>query len=127
MEGNSFAPGVLLGRVRPNVLTPVVLVPVTEIRTEITLILVSRTTDNTLITIYHDVGGATFDTSNEIITDARTIALGANYPVFQSQGPGTGIMLEIGDSLGVEAGVVDDVVVSAYGVTQTLAERVRGV
>lgn len=121
----SFAPGILLAQVRPSSIGSHVVVPQVTILTEVTLILAASAdeTEIATFTLHHDVGGETYDQSNHIIKGTiATTDLPKDSRVFQAQYPGTGIMLGVGDSLGITVSTADVVTVSVYGVTRTVAQ-----
>lgn len=92
--------------------------------TEIMLLIGLVNTGTPTLQVYHDVNGTTYAAANEI---RRQAAAGAGHiDLFQAQCPGGGIMLEPGDSLGVQVSVASAAVFSAYGITANLADRVRG-
>ncbi len=128
----SHAQGQLLAQVRPGVTTPV-LAFTAAMRTELTLILaaldplvVLATAGQTDIAIYQDdTGSSTSDQSTIILSETRLQLLQENT-VFQGQHPGSGIFLASGGQIYVQAADANDVTFSIYGITETLAERVRG-
>ena len=129
----SHAQGQLLGRVRPGVVTPVQLFKASDLRTEITLLLIAQAPlggNNTAdIVIFHDdTGNDVYDGTTAIaaFTYDKTTAGGFVTGVFQAQHPGSGIMLSANASIGVQSNRVDETVFTCYGITETLAERVRG-
>jgi len=129
----SHAQGELLGRVRPGVTTPVQLFKASELRTELTLLLIAQAPisgSNTAdIVIFHDDSGSDiYDGTTAIaaFTYDKTTAGGFVTGVFQAQHPGSGIMLAANGSIGVSTNQVDETVFTCYGITETLAERVRG-
>jgi hypothetical protein len=132
MPGVSHAMGELLAQIRPGVTTPVVAFTGSELRTEITLILatidptvVLGTVGQTDIAMYQDdSGGSTFDQTTIIFSETRLQLLQENI-VFQSRHPGSGIFVSPGGELAVEIADANDVTFSIYGITETLAERVR--
>lgn len=129
-QGVSHAQGELLAQVRPGVITPVLAYAADQLRTEITLIL--AVVDPVAgpaqadIAIYHDdSGGSTFDQTTIIFSETR-LQLLQESTVFQAQHPGSGIFINAGGELAVETSDANDVTFSIYGITETLAERVRG-
>jgi hypothetical protein len=125
----THAQGELLAQVRPAGVGAVTLyqVPVGGLRTEITLLIavvVSGTAGNTEIELFHDDDGAVYDNDSLIASIQR--ADNADGLVFQAQHPGSGIMMKPGASLGVSISQANAVNFSVYGITETLAERVRG-
>ena len=129
----SHAQGQLLGRVRPGVITPVQLFKASDLRAEITLLLIAQapiTGSNTAdIVIFHDDSGADVydvDTAIATFTYDKTTAGGFVTGVFQAQHPGSGILIAPQGSIAVQTSQVDETVFSCYGITETIAERVRG-
>ena len=134
MLGISHAQGELLAQVRPGVTTPIEAYSSDQLRTEITLILavidpsvVLGTPGQTDIAIYHDdSGSSTFDQSTILWSETR-LQLLQEPIVFQAQHPGSGITVDANGQIAVETADADDVTFLLYGITETLAERVRGV
>ena len=123
----SHAQGELLAQIQPGVTTPVTLVSAVELRLEVTLILapvIPGGGDTTAITLYHDDTGTTYN--NGTLIGNVTNAEAADDVLFQAQHPGSGIHIKPGGSLGVATSVASNVTISVYGITETLAERVRG-
>lgn len=124
----SHAQGELLAQLRPGGTSPVLLYQGLQLRTEVTLIKVSPNAAVNVI-LYHDDDGATFDATNElcrlnysgILTEAAP-----RSPFFQAQHPGSGIHISPGGALGVEISVASAAIINVYGITETLADRVRG-
>jgi hypothetical protein len=130
MTGISHAQGELLAQVRPGVITPVVAYAADQLRTEITLILavvdpVAGPTQADIAIYHDDSGGSTFDQTTIIFSETRLQLLQESI-VFQAQHPGSGIFINAGGELAVETSDANDVTFSIYGITETLAERVRG-
>ena len=125
----SHAQGELLAQIRPGVTTPVVLYQNLQLRAEITLIKVSPDETPVQVTLYHDDDGATFDTSTELCkvnyTSVPTQADPAR-PFFQAQHPGSGIQIKPDGALGVAVSAANQATISVYGITETLADRIRG-
>ena len=120
----SHAQGELLAQVRPGVTTPVTLFEAGELRTEVTLIMVGHVgSGGVIMHLYHDDNGVAYSAANEICH--KTISPTDDCLLFQAQHPGSGIMIKSGGSLGVEIDTANDLVFSVYGVTETLADRVR--
>ncbi len=123
----SHAQGELLAQVRPAVTTAVQLYKNGPLRAEITLIIASpiEAAAATSLVIYHDDTGANLVTPNEIIF---VDSIQANDPVilFQAQHPGSGIFMNPNATLSCKIGIADNINFSVYGITETLAERVRG-
>lgn len=129
----SHAQGELLGRVRPGVITPVQLFKASDLRAEITLLLIAQAplggSNTATLVIFHDDSGAdvyNVDTAIAAFTYDRTTAGGFVTGVFQAQHPGSGIMISPQGSIAVQTDQVDETIFSCYGITETLAERVRG-
>ena len=129
----THAQGELLGRVRPNVITPVQLFKASDLRAELTLILIAQAPlggNNTAdIVFFHDDTGAdVYDATTAIaaFTIDKTLAVGFYTGVFQAQHPGSGILIAPQGSIAVQSSRVDETVFTCYGITETLAERVRG-
>lgn len=121
----SHGQGELLAQVRPAVITAGGLFVTQELRVEITLILaVNRNASPELVQIFHDDDGATYDATTEIIR--KDVPAGESLVLFQAQHAGSGIMMVPGGSLGAQVEIANDVTISVYGITETLAERVRG-
>jgi len=123
----SHAQGLLLAQVIPGVTTAVTLFTATNLRTEITLLVAvihSGTAGQIEIEVYHDDDGTTYGNSTLIASIQK--ADNAEGLVFQAQHPGSGILIARGGSLGVKISTASVVTFSAYGITETLAERVRG-
>lgn len=121
----SHAQGEQLAQLKPSVTTAVTLFEADELRVEITLLVAvvipgSGTID---IDVYHDDDGTTYDDSTLIASIQK--ADNADGLVFQAQHPGSGIMVKPGGSIGVKISTADDVNFTAYGITETIAERVR--
>jgi|Cruoilmetagenom7_1024161.scaffolds.fasta_scaffold218810_2 hypothetical protein len=121
----SHAQGELLAQVRPGVTTPITLFAADELRVEITLVLAVVTAGTVAIDFFHDDDGTTYDNTTIIGAISKAKA-GEPIGAFQAQHPGSGIMIKPGGSLGVQIDSADDATISVYGVTETLAERVRG-
>lgn len=120
----SHAQGQLLAQVVPGVTTPVTLFTAGELRVEVTLITVAnRNGGNVTLNLYHDDDGTVFDATTDL--GERQLSPTDQPPTFQAQHAGSGIMISPGGSLGVEVSQANDVTISVYGVTETLAERVR--
>ena len=123
------ASGELLGRIVPGVLTPVTLYQADELRTEITLFVVVQApltggaTAN--IIIFHDDNGTTYDITTALAAAVVTKDADGLTAVFQAQHPGSGIMIKPGGSIGVQSSQINETVFTIYGVTETLAERIR--
>ncbi len=132
MEGITHAMGELLAQVRPGVTTPVVAFTGSNLRTEITLILatidpaaVLATVGQTDIAIYQDDdGGSTFDQSTIIWSETR-LQLLQEPDVWNARHPGSGLHIKPGGQIAVQTADANDVTFSIYGITETLAERVR--
>lgn len=119
----SHAQGELLAQVRPLVGSVAEVFKAMELRTEITLITAVVTgSTSRAIELHQDVGGSVYDNTNAILRAEMTDA--TDGIVFQAQHPGSGIHLAPGDTLGL-AVPADTVTVSIYGITETLADRVR--
>lgn len=128
--GVAHAQGVLLAQVRPGVTTPVIAFAAGELRTEIVLIraIPDSAQFPVIMRVYHDdSGGSTFDQST-IIGQVNYTALAtqpARSNFFQAQHPGSGIMVQPGGEIAVAVDKANGGTFSIYGITETLAERVR--
>jgi len=125
MSSLNHAQGQLLAQVQPAVTTPVVLFQAGELRTEVTLVFTcNHDAGNVTIEFFHDDAGTTFDHAHKL----SQVQLAPNDPdkFFQSQHPGSGIMISPGGALGIKVSAINAVTVTVYGITETLAERVRG-
>jgi hypothetical protein len=121
----NHAQGELLAQIKPAVTTAVELFATQELRVEVTLIItVNRNASPVLVQIFHDDDGSTYDTTTEILRTDE--AANASDIMFQAQHAGSGIMLVPGATLGAQIETANDVTISVYGHTETLAERVRG-
>lgn len=132
----THAQGELLAQIRPGVTTPVLAYSTAAngLRTEITLIkatidplVVLGTAGQTDIAIYHDDDGTSTADQSTIIWSETRLQLLQEPIVFQAQHPGSGIHVKPGGQIYVQTADADDVTFSLYGITETLAERVRGV
>lgn len=126
--GVSHAQGELLAQVAPSVTTPVTIYTADELRTEITLITIALRSAMA-IDLYHDDDGTTYDATTQLaaIVFGAIPALPDDAKLFQAQHPGSGIMIKPGGSLAVAIGTANDATINVYGITETLAERVRGI
>lgn len=128
MTSALHASGELLAQVRPAVTTAVTLFTAGTLRTEVTLLIAAVTPgsgNNIAVEIYHDDDGTTYD--NTTLIGTITNAESAEDTVFQAQHPGSGIHIKPGGSLGVKISTANAVNFSVYGITETTAERIRGV
>lgn len=92
--------------------------------TEITAIYVCNTAGAATFRLHHDVNGTTFAVGNALYYDT---ALAANATfVDRASTDSGGIMMGVGDSLGIEPSTAD-LVVTIYGVTFTAAGPVQAV
>ena len=126
--GVSHAQGQLLAQLVPSVTTAVMLYTAENLRTEITLLVAvihSGTAGQIEIETYHDDDGTTYDNTTLISSIQR--ADNSVGLVFQAQHPGSGILIARGGSIGVKISTASVVTFSAYGITETLAERVRSI
>jgi hypothetical protein len=124
----SHAQGELLAQVRPGVTTVVPAYIADQLRTEITLITCAINSGGSAsvdVALYHDDEGTTLNLDNLLSHETRLRLLQDNI-LFQSQHPGSGIMIKPGGSLGVQTFEIDSVTFSIYGITETLSERVSG-
>ncbi len=127
------AQGELLAQVRPGVTTPVLTFTAGELRTELTLLLAAIDPGATLstpgelnIAIYLDnAGSSTADLTTIVFTETRLQLLQENI-VFQAQHAGSGLHLRKGGQLYVQTDNANAVTFSVFGITETLAESVRG-
>lgn len=123
----AHAQGQLLAQVRPSVATPVTLFIADQLRVEITLIIACLTPGATTpleVRLYHDSDGVAYD-NNSIILHEQRLALIQKSILFQAQHPGSGIMVAPGGALGVMTAVANEVNFMVYGITESIAERVR--
>lgn len=123
----SHGQGEQLAQAIPGVTTPVTLfsVPLGGLRTEITLITIGiHNSGNKTVRMFHDDDGTTFDDTTEIFH--QVLSQSSPNLIFQAQHPGSGIHVKPGGAIGLEVSVASDVTVTMYGITETLAERVRG-
>lgn len=122
----THAQGQLLAQVRPSGTSAVQLFVAGGLRVEITLlvaVIVSGTAGQTEIEVYHDDDGTTYD--NDTLIASIQKADNADGLVFQAQHPGSGILISRSGSIGVKVSQANAVNFSIYGITETLAERVR--
>ena len=119
---NMFAQGSLLGQLAPANTSAAAIFTAT-MPTEITLLFGVLNSGATM-RVYHDQGGSTFAVGNRIIE--LTPGVGGDPVLFRAHCQGGGIMLAAGDSIGVEVTLANAATFSIYGVTATLADRVRG-
>lgn len=123
---SNHAQGELLAQVNPSVITAGGLFVTQELRVEVTLILaVNRNAAAELVQIFHDDDGTTYNAATEIIR--KDVPANESLVLFQAQHPGSGIMMVPGGTLGAQVEVANDLTISVYGITETLAERVRGI
>ncbi len=124
--GVSHAQGELLAQVRPPGTTAVTAFQAGELRVEITLVLatVVEGASSTKIFVYHDDNGTTYN-DDTIIASETEVEANTDL-LFQAQHPGSGVMVKPGGSIGLKVDNAGAVNFSIYGVTETLAERVRG-
>ena len=123
----SHAQGQLLIQSRPGSTSVTQLFTTDQLGMEITLVtacLISGAAAAVDVELYHDDDGTTYD-ANSIIATMSAAKNGTSI-LFQAQHPGSGIMIRPGGSLGCRISVANDVNFSVYGVSATLAERVRG-
>jgi hypothetical protein len=120
----SHAQGELLAQVRPGVTTPVTLFQASKLRVEVVLILLALDTGTADISLYHDDTGTTYTNSNRIALMTRTLLLDPR--IFQAQHPGSGIMIKPSGSLGIATSVASVLTASVYGITESIADRIRG-
>lgn len=120
------AQGELLAQGRPNVTTPVTVFQAGELRVEITLAIaaVIEGGSSTKVVIYHDDNGTTYNDDTVVIVDTKVES--EQSTIFQAQHPGSGVHVKPGGSIGVKVENAGQVNFSIYGITETLAERVRG-
>lgn len=122
----SYSPGKLLGRTSGLVATPTDVLTAVTMRTEITLI----TAQNASVTaatvvVHHAQGSEAYVVPGTAILHAQPAMGGGSSIIFQAQFPGTGIMLEVGDRIGVSVTGDPNCTVSFYGVTESLAIPLR--
>lgn len=122
----SHAQGELLAQGRPNSTSPVTIFQAGELRVEITLVIaaIREGGSSTEIFVYHDDDGTTYNDDTIIASDAKIED--DTDVIFQAQHPGSGIMIKPGGSLGVKVSAAGEVNFSVYGITEVIAERVRG-
>ncbi len=125
--GVMHAQGELLAQFRPADTSTHTLYQAQGLRTEITLIIatVIEGGGSTEIFFYHDDDGTTYNNDTVIASDTKIED--DTDVIFQAQHPGSGIMIKPGGSLGVKVNSANQVNFSIYGITETVAERVRGV
>jgi hypothetical protein len=126
--GVSHAQGQLLAQLIPGGTSAVNLYTAGNLRTEITLLIAvihSGTAGQIEIEFYHDDDGTTYD--NTTLIGSIQKADNAEGLSFQAQHPGSGILIARGGSLGVKISTASVVTISVYGITETLAERVRSI
>ena len=93
---------------------------------EITLlvaVLVPGASGQIEIDVFHDDDGTTYN--NDTLIASIDKADNDDGLVFQAQHPGSGILVSRNGSIGVRVSSANDVNFSIYGITETLAERVR--
>lgn len=121
----SHAQGEQLAQLRPSVTTPVTLFTASELRVEVTLLVICNHTGGAVaVNVYHDDDGTTYDSTTMLVD--RSVLQDDPEFAFQAQHPGSGIHIKPGGSIGVRTATADDVTFTLYGVTETLAERIRG-
>lgn len=118
------AAGSLLAQVAPAITPTQTTIFTASVPTEITAIFICNTSGAATFRLHHDVNGTTFAVGNALYYDT---ALGANTTkeLFAQTDSG-GIMMGIGDSLGIEPSTAD-LVVTVYGVTFTAAGPTQAV
>lgn len=125
----THAQGELLAQVRPGVTTPVQLFKAGELRAEITLVIAAVIPgggDTVAVELYHDdSGNDVYDNTTLIGTVTKTEV--SDDWIFQAQHPGSGIQVKPNGSVGVRISTASAVNFSCYGITETRAERVRGI
>jgi len=124
------AKGDLFGRLRPADTAINDIFNAVNLQTEITLILapvIPSESGTVNLHIYHDRSGGVSGvyTDSNIIFSTQLTRYGASDVIFQAQHPGSGIMMRPGDFLGVSTSIANSCNISLYGITETLAERVR--
>ena len=126
MSGLTHGQGELLAQVRPSVTTAVQLLKAAELAIEVTLIMVAvPSTGPATVTVrlYHDDSGGDSWTDANLI---RSRDVTQNFDeLFQAQHPGSGIHIKRDGSLGIAISEADDAIISVYGITETLADRVN--
>ncbi len=126
----NHAQGELLAQIRPSSTSPELAFQASELRAEITLITAVidpiAGPSQTDIAIYHDdAGSSTYDQTTILFSETRLQLLQDNI-VFQAQHPGSGLHIKPNGQLAVQTADADDVTFNFYGITETLAERIRG-
>jgi len=123
----SHAQGELLAQVRPGVTTAVQLIKSDTLRIEITLLVATIIEGGTAMNlfVYHDDSGSDVYDNSTIIFSANKQLTDPDL-LFQAQHPGSGIIIKPGGSLGVKIATASNATFSVYGITETLAGRVRG-
>lgn len=125
----SHAQGQLLAQIRPADTNPTLFYESQELRTEITLIITSLTNTaatNVDVAFYHDDENVGFSDDNLVALLQLPTSKDASWStLFQAQHPGSGILVKPGGRIGVQTDSANDVVFTCYGITETLAERVR--
>lgn len=124
--GASHAQGELLAQLRPSGTTAVTLFQAQQLRVEITLAVavVIEGGSDTSIVVYHDDNGTTYNDDTILIPDTK-IDKDVSV-IFQANHPGSGVHIKPGGSIGVKVSNANQVNFTIYGITETLAERVRG-
>lgn len=118
-----LASGSLLAQVRPADMAVATLFTAT-LATEVTLIIVANTTASAAtFRLFHAADGSTFTEATAIYWDV-SVAAGESF-VFSANVPGAGIQMGRAHALGVRVNTASALTISAYGVTEKLAERVR--
>lgn len=125
MIGLGHAQGELLAQVRPGVVTAIELLAASTLRQEVTLIMIdNHGTGNVQLKVYHDDAGSSYTDATGIIH--KSISQNTDPVLFQAQHPGSGIHVKPGGTLGVLVDSANDVTLSLYGISETLAERTIG-
>ena len=116
------AQGALLAQVRPSV-TSAVLGFAAQLRTEITLIVISNTTASAVnFSLYHDDNGTTYDQTTALYYAVQVAA--NSTELIQIASPNAGILLSSGGNLGVQSSTANALNFSIYGVTNRIYSNV---
>lgn len=86
-------------------------------RTEVTRIVVCNARASaTTYSIYHDDDGGTFSTATALVL-SKAIAANTTETI-EANSPGSGLGMRVGGEIGVQAGTVDALTFSLYGLIQ---------
>lgn len=115
-----FAAGSQLAQINPsNTNSRTLFSP--SVRTEVTQLVIANVTGSAAtFGIYHDDDGTTYDDSTALYK-AISIAANSTVTITADGGPGTGFIVGVGGSIGIESSVADALTFTAYGVTEDVA------